>query len=348
MVNEMTSSPILFMSSAHVERMRPPTISGCLTISSTVSWPIMPRRWPSMTSRMRPSRSAGGLVRNCSDAVRIDSGSDFTLIWATASTVTATPWLVYKSCLGATSNDISSSDSPRQFSTIGKITVPRPLTTRVPRKPYTIRASCGPALRNSLANTPMSIRITRSDNRPMTTAGCSIYPLWPGARPLLELRLLELRFEGVLPRPHVRDPLLVPRNHHLGAARDGIAVLAAGAGDAARALLRVNQLAGAAGADSDAQFPEHADHVIIGRIERRFVRQQHPRQEPEHDGRAADAADGRHRERQQEPDRVIVLEQIAGAAEPGQERRDGPEIEPRQFPAPRPAARHALRGQVPV
>ncbi len=29
MVNEITSSPILFMSSAQVERMRSPTISGC-------------------------------------------------------------------------------------------------------------------------------------------------------------------------------------------------------------------------------------------------------------------------------------------------------------------------------
>jgi hypothetical protein len=94
MVKEMTSRPILFMSSAQVERMRSATISGCLTISSTVSWPMMPRRWPSITSRIRPSRSWSVLVRNCSAAVRIDSLSDFTLICATASTVTATPCLV--------------------------------------------------------------------------------------------------------------------------------------------------------------------------------------------------------------------------------------------------------------
>ncbi len=135
MVNEITSRPILLMSSAQVERIRSPTISGCLTISSTVNCPMMPRRCPSITSRISPSRSSGGLVRNCSAAVRIDSGSDFTLICATASTVTATPCRVYRSCFGATSNDISSSDSPRQFSTIGKITVPRPFTTRVPRNP---------------------------------------------------------------------------------------------------------------------------------------------------------------------------------------------------------------------
>ena len=93
-VNETTSRPILFMSSAQVERIRSATISGCLTISSTVSWPMMPRRWPSMTSRIRPSRCGGVLVRNCSAAVSIDSRSDLTLICATASTVTATPCFV--------------------------------------------------------------------------------------------------------------------------------------------------------------------------------------------------------------------------------------------------------------
>src|ERR1022692_3734514 len=89
MVNEITSSPILFMSSAQVERIRSATISGCFTISSTVSCPMMPRRWPSITSRIKASRSCGGLVRNCSDAVNTDSGSDFTLICATESVLTA-------------------------------------------------------------------------------------------------------------------------------------------------------------------------------------------------------------------------------------------------------------------
>src|SRR6266511_484500 len=42
---------------------------------------------------------------------------------------------------------------------MGKITEPRPLMIRVPRKPYTTRASCGPALRYSRAN--MAIRNMR-------------------------------------------------------------------------------------------------------------------------------------------------------------------------------------------
>ena len=63
MVKEMTSSPILSMSPATFSRIRPATISGCLTISSTVNWPTMPRRWPSIESRIRFSRSAGGLAQ---------------------------------------------------------------------------------------------------------------------------------------------------------------------------------------------------------------------------------------------------------------------------------------------
>ena len=51
------------------DRMRSPTISGCLTISSTVSCPMMPRRCPSSTRRINPSRSCGVFVRNCSEAV---------------------------------------------------------------------------------------------------------------------------------------------------------------------------------------------------------------------------------------------------------------------------------------
>src|SRR6266704_36696 len=103
-VKLMTSSPILLISSAHVDRMRSPTISGSLTICSTVSCPMIPRRWPSITRRIKASRCSGRLVRNCSAAVRIDSLSFFTLICATASTVTATPCFVYRFCCGATSN----------------------------------------------------------------------------------------------------------------------------------------------------------------------------------------------------------------------------------------------------
>ena len=94
MVKLTTSSPIFDMSSMQVERIRSATISGSFTICSTVSCPMMPRRCPSITRRINPSRMSGDFERNCSAAVRIDSLSERTLICATASTVTATPCLV--------------------------------------------------------------------------------------------------------------------------------------------------------------------------------------------------------------------------------------------------------------
>src|SRR6058998_402763 len=66
-------------------------IIGQLTVEEIVKQPEMVGRCPSITRRISPSRSSSLLVRNCSAAVRIDSGSDLTLICATASTVTATP-----------------------------------------------------------------------------------------------------------------------------------------------------------------------------------------------------------------------------------------------------------------
>ena len=63
------------------------------------------------------------------------SGSDLTLICATASTFTATPCAVYRSCSGATSNDISSSDSSCELWNSGQTTLPPPVTMCVPPQP---------------------------------------------------------------------------------------------------------------------------------------------------------------------------------------------------------------------
>ena len=71
MVNDTITRPILSMSSADVARILSATISGCFTISSTVSWPTMPRKWPSITSQISPSRSTAFFVSNCSAAVRM-------------------------------------------------------------------------------------------------------------------------------------------------------------------------------------------------------------------------------------------------------------------------------------
>ena len=123
----------------------------------------------------------------------------------------------------------------------------------------------------------------------------------------------------------------------------GDAILAARAGDAARALLRVNQLAGAAGPDGNAQVAEHAGHVVIDGVERRLAGHQDLGEKQKDDGRGADAAESGHSQREDEPHAVIMLQQVAGAAEPGEERGDGAEIEPRQIGPTPEAARRARR-----
>jgi len=104
-----------------------------------------------------------------------------TLIWATASTVTATPCSVYRSCSGDTSKDISSRDSSWLLCTIGQMIEPPPVTMRVPPKPYTIRAWLGPTLRNMRARIHrmiISVRtarlaVTRTPPIPPTTSTSS-------------------------------------------------------------------------------------------------------------------------------------------------------------------------------
>src|SRR5580765_5814504 len=74
---------------------------------------------------------------------------------------------------------MSSSESSRQLSTIGKMIVPCPLTTRVPRNPYTMSASLGPAFRNILASTTRRNRRVRTINPRMIQVPIAIPNIWP-------------------------------------------------------------------------------------------------------------------------------------------------------------------------
>ena len=74
------------------------------------------------------------------------------------------------------------------------------------------------------------------------------------------------------------------------------AVFAARPGGVARAFLRVNDFAGAARANETADAAEHADHVVIQRIQVFFMRHEHLRHEPEQ--RNQDRLENRH---QKEP-----------------------------------------------
>src|ERR1041385_7908098 len=73
---------------------------------------------------------------------------------------------------------------------------------------------------------------------------------------------------------------------------------------------------------------EYADHVEVGGIHDFLMADEVLGQEQEHDGRAADPGENRDAEREQRPDVSVAVEQIAGAAEPGEEDGDGREVEP--------------------
>ena len=66
-------------------------VTTAYLLSSTVMVPRMARKWPSKVCIATPLISSVVLLRNCSAAVAMEMSSPFTLICATASTVTATP-----------------------------------------------------------------------------------------------------------------------------------------------------------------------------------------------------------------------------------------------------------------
>src|ERR1035438_2903619 len=129
-------------------------------------------------------------------------------------------------------------------------------------------ASCGPALRNSLANI-----IIRNISAKTISAAIiytwfsitSISPLRPVLGPLLHVT------REFFPRANVSESLLVAGDYDLGALGDGGARFGTRAGYAARATLYVNQFSDSGGADRHAHPARHPDHVVIGRVQRFLV-----------------------------------------------------------------------------
>src|SRR6516165_1479093 len=75
------------------------------------------------------------------------------------------------------------------------------------------------------------------------------------------------RAGDAVPRANVGNALLVSRHHHLRAFPDGVTILTPCSARPARALLREDDLSGAAGPDRNRDASEHADHLVVGRVE---------------------------------------------------------------------------------
>src|SRR5262249_17814691 len=146
---------------------------------------------------------------------------------------------------------------------IGKITEPRPLMMRVPRKPYTTRASWGPALRYrraSMAIKNMMAKPIRPAKKKKTAILISIGP------PLFFVGK-HWRICQLFPRANVGDATFVARDHDLGSFADFESVFAASGSCPSHACLREDQLAGAGRANDAADGSKDADHVVVGGVQ---------------------------------------------------------------------------------
>src|SRR5579862_4683493 len=131
------------------------------------------------------------------------------------------------------------------------------------------------------------------------------------------------------PQPNVSNSLFITRDHDFDSFADCATVFAAGAADAAGSNLRVKNLARAACADRNAEFAEHADHLVVRGIHVFLVRHQHFGKEEKNDSAADKATDYREQQPQTYPYSRETSEQIPRAAKPCQECRQCDEIERR-------------------
>src|SRR6185312_16018251 len=143
------------------------------------------------------------------------------------------------------------------------------------------------------------------------------------------------RYAGqrVFPWPDISNSLLIARYDHFRAPWDGHAIFGTRTRRAAGALLRIGDFSRAAFANRQSESPEHAGHPVIGRIERVVMAHQNLCHKPKHQRCGADAADRGDSQRDHEPHAVHVHQQITSAAEPGQKRRHGADVEPWQMRA---------------
>src|SRR5262245_808661 len=122
-------------------------------------------------------------------------------------------------------------------------------------------------------------KITRTSKPPMTTAFCVSIQMEFSLTPETGVQIAR----HFVPGTNVSDPLFIPCDDDLRPLRDQRAALRAGAGDAPRARLRVNDFARPAGTDREAETAQHADHFVIGGIQRPLIAHQDARQEQEDD-----------------------------------------------------------------
>src|SRR5262249_15794805 len=123
-------------------------------------------------------------------------------------------------------------------------------------------ASCGPALRKSLAK---MVRMKNKANsaRPIITAFCVSIQVEFSLTPETGVHFAR----QFVPGTNVGDSFFISCDYDLGTLRDRSVALSTGSGDATGTGLRVDHLSGASGTNGQAEASEHADHFVIGRVQ---------------------------------------------------------------------------------
>jgi hypothetical protein len=91
--------------------------------------------------------------------------------------------------------------------------------------------------------------------------------------------------------------------------------------------LQEDQLAGAEWANTAADGSEHADHVVVGGVQLFVLLNENLRQEKEYKRRADEPAETCEAECDQKPETIEAREEVAGAAEPGEKRRNRSKVD---------------------
>src|SRR5208283_108989 len=152
-------------------------------------------------------------------------------------------------------------------------------------------------------------------------------------------------FRHFLPPSYVRYAMFVPRDDHLGAARQGLTVFAARPARLPCTGLRKDDLARAGSANRAADAAQHSHSFVVRRIEVAIMFKQQLRHEPKDDHRSRKSGDHRQNQYAGYHKRGVARQQVARTSEPCQKCRDGSEVQKRHLRACSACGVYSSRGR---
>src|SRR5580704_6412708 len=122
------------------------------------------------------------------------------------------------------------------------------------------------------------------------------------------------------PSRHIGNPIVITRHHHFASFLKCRSVAAPRSRTAPHTSLRISDFAGTPFANRARHFRQSSGQLKISVVQFNLVRQQHLHKEPGDNRRSRKATHDREPKCQHIPNSVILREQVARAAKPGQKR----------------------------